>query len=141
MKRLGWVFCMAAVILCAGSARAQVASLTLDWTATGDDGNVGTAAAYDLRYSTARPDTTTQATFTTWWNAATVATGLPTPAVAGTAQSVTVTPTGGFLPGTTYYFVFRARDEAGNWSPFSNVAFRAVLDSTSPARVGDLRVR
>lgn len=30
--------------------------LTLTWTATGDDGNTGTAAAYDLRHSTAPID-------------------------------------------------------------------------------------
>jgi len=46
--------------------------IDLDWTAPGDDNSTGTAATYDVRYSTA---TITAAN----WASATPATGEPTP--------------------------------------------------------------
>ena len=51
-------------------------SVTLTWTAPGDSGNTGTAASYDIRYSTAA---ITEAN----WAAATQVTGEPAPAVGG----------------------------------------------------------
>jgi hypothetical protein len=122
-------------------ALAQVASLTLEWTAPGDDAGIGTAQNYEARFSVTRPDTTSGTAMAAWWAAATVIPNLPAPAVAGTVQSVGVVPVGGFLGGNTYYFVLRARDDAGNWSAFSNVAFRAVPDTLPPRTVVDLRVR
>lgn len=35
---------------------AGIRSVTLAWTAPGDDGKIGTASAYDLRYATAPAD-------------------------------------------------------------------------------------
>jgi subtilisin family serine protease/PKD repeat protein len=86
-------------------------SAVLTWTATGNDGAVGTAALYDLRYSTAPIDDTTFA-------AATSLTA-PAPKPAGGAESFTVS---GLQPQTTYYFALKVRDPAGNWSALSNVA-------------------
>ena len=120
---------------------AQVASITLDWTATGDDGNVGTAASYDMRYGTTRPDTTSASAKATWWAAATQVAGMPAPAISGTAQSKAVSPVGGFLTGRTYYFVLVATDDAGNVSAWSNVASKFLPDSIPPAPIIDLRVR
>ena len=60
----------------------------LTWTATGDDGNTGTAKTYDLRYSTS-PIVYDDGDAT--WNAATPVTGLPAPKVAGSAETFTVT--------------------------------------------------
>jgi hypothetical protein len=122
-------------------AQSQVPSIVLDWTAPGDDGTVGTATSYDMRWNTTRPDTTTAATFTAWWNTANPVAGMPVPAIAGTAQSATVAPVGGFGSGLTFYFVLRATDDAGNVSAFSNVAWKAILDTVAPARIADLRVR
>ena len=137
MKRyIGLLF----LLLLAIPASAQMPSVTLDWTSPGDDGNIGTASVYEMRWRNARPDTTSQATILTWWNAATAVSGLPAPAVAGTTQSVVVAPTGGFLPGT-YYFVMRAGDEVPNWSLFSNVVTLIALDTAPPSRILDLRMR
>ena len=120
---------------------AQVPTVILDWTAPGDDGNVGTATSYQMRWSTARPDTTSQATIDTWWATATPVLSLPVPLVAGTRQSVTVSPgVGPFLPGS-YYFVAKACDEVPNCSLYSNVATKVVPDATPPARIIDLVVR
>jgi PKD repeat protein len=87
-------------------------SVTLAWTATGDDGGAGTAASYDLRYST---EPLTEESFAT----AFAVQDEPAPRTSGSAESLTV---GSLLPGTTYHFALKATDAAGNVSPLSNVA-------------------
>jgi hypothetical protein len=86
-------------------------SVLLTWTAPGDDGSTGTAAAYDIRYST-NPISGTN------WNQATQATGEPAPAVAGTEQEMTVT---GLTAEEDYYFAMKTRDEVPNESSISNI--------------------
>ncbi len=91
--------------------------VTLRWTAPGDDGlDEGTAFAYDLRYAT---ETITEST----WASATSVDGVPTPAVAGTVQSVSPPP---LAPGRLYSFAMKSVDERGNWSPLSNVVSDSV---------------
>jgi hypothetical protein len=110
-------------------------TITLLWTATGDDGTTGTAARYDLRYRTVG---ITGTDTTSWWNAATPVTGLPTPRPAGSTDSVRVK---GFTPLTTYYFVLRVADEVPNWSVFSNLSVKTTSgDLTAPASVTDLAI-
>ncbi|HKQ59486.1 MAG TPA: FlgD immunoglobulin-like domain containing protein [Candidatus Eisenbacteria bacterium] len=92
---------------------ADAASTTLRWTAPGDDGATGRATAYDLRRSTSP---ITAANF----GAATIVTGLPAPATAGTTETFTVN---GLAPNTSYYFAMKTRDDANNWSTISNIAF------------------
>lgn len=89
-------------------------SVTLTWTAPGDDGATGQATRYDIRYST---QTITDGT----WGSATVVANPPTPKVAGQQESFQVT---GLQPDTTYYFALKTYDEAGNPSPLSNIASR-----------------
>ncbi|MGC8833654.1 MAG: fibronectin type III domain-containing protein, partial [Armatimonadota bacterium] len=86
--------------------------ILLNWTAPGGDGNVGQAARYDIRISTAP---ITAANF----GAAQQVTNAPLPAPAGAPESLLVT---GLQPDTLYYFALKAVDEAGNWSQMSNVA-------------------
>lgn len=117
----------------------QVATITLDWTAPGDDGNVGTATTYEMRWSTTRPDTTTVPNMDNWWNLATTVTSMPTPLPSGSAQSKAVA--GPFTTGQTYYFVIRACDEVPNCSPYSNVASKFIPDAMPPSRIIDLRTR
>lgn len=97
-------------------------SLRLNWTSPGDDGSTGTAAQYDIRYSTA---TITAAN----WSSATLVTGEPAPLVAGSAQTFTVT---GLTSSTTYYFALMTADEVPNWSGLSNVASGATSTETTP---------
>ncbi len=87
-------------------------SVTLGWTAPGDDGMIGTATAYDLRYSTAPID---EGTFA---GATPVANPLK-PSPAGTAQTFEVN---GLASGTQYYFALKSIDNVGNVSGLSNVA-------------------
>ena len=97
-------------------------SVNLTWTAPGDDGTTGTATTYDIRYSTS--------TITTGnWASATQVTGEPSPQVAGSAESMTIT---GLSPGATYYFAMETADEVPNWSGLSNVASIATTAASTP---------
>ncbi len=87
-------------------------SATLIWTATGDDGSIGTATQYDIRYSTS-PITDAN------WISATQVTGESAPKTTYSSESFTIT---GLTPDTTYYFGIKTADEVPNWSGLSNVA-------------------
>lgn len=113
------------------TAASEAAPITLTWSSPGDDGNVGTASQYDLRYATAPligTDTTA------YWSGMTQVTGEPVPLIAGTTQSWS-----GDLPVGTYYWLIRTADEVPNWSGFSNIAVKVVSDQSPPSRIMDLR--
>lgn len=104
--------------------------VTLAWTAPGDDGAVGTAAEYDVRYAQ------TEITPGNWAQAVRVTT--PAPRAAGAPDSVTV---GGLDLGHSYYFALRTADEFSNWSALSNVTtgvpgLRRLTTSPEPSRFG-----
>jgi hypothetical protein len=107
---------------------ATASSVTLTWTAPGDDGSTGTAASYDIRYSTATIDEGN-------WASATQVSGEPAPAVAGTNQNMTVS---GLSGDTTYYFAMKTADEVPNTSGLSNVVSRKTSDTVAPAAVSNL---
>ncbi|MGQ0798104.1 MAG: S8 family serine peptidase [Methanobacteriota archaeon] len=88
-------------------------SLTLRWTATGDDGTLGTAYLFDVRYVANEPLTDAN------WEVATRATKEPIPGPAGSSESFTLT---GLSPGTAYSFALKAVDETGGAAGLSNVA-------------------
>ena len=103
-------------------------SVTLTWTAPGDDSLIGLATRYDIRYSTAL---ITSANFAT----ATAIGSPPAPIAPGTSQSFNAT---GLQPSTTYWFAIQTQDDAGNWSGLSNVVSKTTLaapDVTRPAPV------
>ncbi len=118
---------LALLLLAPVFAHAQGAgadSLTLSWTSPGDDGAIGTAAAYEVRMSTS-------AITSGNYSGATLVTGAPTPRAAGTLQSVKVR---GLTRGTTYWFAIKTRDDANNWSGISNVVqFDWTFDTAPPA--------
>jgi subtilisin len=87
-------------------------TVTLSWTAPGDDGNNGTATNYDMRFSTTK--------FTDAdWNMLAQVNGEPAPAVAGSAQNTTVN---NLLCNRHYFFAIKTLDEEGNTSVLSNIA-------------------
>src|SRR5256712_622872 len=99
----------------------------LTWTAPGDDGNVGTATTYSVRYSTTGP--LTDSNFLTG-----TAVPVPAPHPAGSKETLNVT---GLAQGTTYWFGLRTADEVPNWSSVSanaNVTTKSTQVSVvSPA--------
>lgn len=94
-------------------------ALLLGWTASGDDGAVGTVTQYELRYSTSP---LSEANF----HLAAAAAELPVPAPSGWPQSYLLS---GLTPGTTYYVALRAIDRVGTYSTLAT--FGPI--STSPA--------
>src|SRR5262245_59121954 len=99
-------------------------SLTLLWTAPGDDGSIGTADRYEVRLSTS-PITNTN------WSSATLIGGAPAPLPSGSRQSIMVR---GLSRGTTYYFAIKTIDEADNVSALSNVVrWDWIYDTAPPA--------
>ena len=103
-------------------------SVTLNWTAPGDNFHLGTATTYDIRYSTSL------ITDANWATATHVSTP-PTPHINGTAETFTVT---NLNNDTLYYFAIKTSDEIPNTSPLSNVVSRKTLDDWPPARVTNL---
>jgi hypothetical protein len=103
----------------------------LGWTAPGDNGTSGTAAAYDLRWSVAPIN---DANF-----AAATPASAPPPVSGGSTQFASL---GGLSPGTRYYVAVRTRDAAGNWSLVSSAlsATTTSNDTEPPAAVRDLHV-
>jgi len=91
---------------------AGASSVTIGWTAPGDDGNTGTAKSYQIRWLDA-PITSGN------FGAANVASNPPAPTAAGSMQQFDVT---GIDTMVVTYFALRATDEAGNTSKVSNNA-------------------
>ena len=118
-------------------ADAQTAnSITLVWTAPGDDGTVGRATRYDLRYSS---NSISGTDTTSWWNAAIVVNMTSkVPSASGALDSMVVS---GLAAGVRYYAVLRAADEVPNWSRYSNVASFVPGDVTPPKQIVDLIAR
>jgi phosphodiesterase/alkaline phosphatase D-like protein len=103
-------------------------TVTITWTAVGDDSLSGTASNYDIRYSTS-PITNNN------WSGANQVANEPSPQSAGTSQSHTIA---NLSRQTTYYFAMRAADEANNTSALSNVANTTTLDTKAPNAVNNL---
>lgn len=106
-------------------------SVTLTWTAPGDDLDVGTATAYSIRYSTSVIDSLN-------WLQATEAVNPPAPQPADSDETFDVV---GLDAGRLYYFAIKAVDEVGNWSELSSViSLLTGADQDPPATISDLTV-
>lgn len=103
--------------------------VTLTWTAPGDNGAVGRASAYDLRYSTL-----TAFNFA----ASTPVAGVPAPQSVGSQETFIVT---GLMQYTTYTFAIRAIDKGGNAGLLSNTTRTMTLDLIPPAPIMNLQAQ
>ena len=99
------------------AANPTLTSIELSWTAPGDDGNIGTASQYDIRYSTSL---ITEAN----WGSAVQCAGEPAPSAADAEQSMTMS---GLTQNTRYFFALKTLDEAGNTSGLSNTVQKKTL--------------
>ncbi len=86
-------------------------TVSLSWTAPGEDWDEGIAYIYQLRYSTTQTDIQT-------WTGGHLASGLPLPDTAGTIQLFTVT---GLTEDSLYYFGIRTQDNSNNYASVSNI--------------------
>jgi len=105
-------------------------AIQLRWTATGDDGNYGSAVNYLVRYSTAN------ITENNWENAQTYAQNI-SPQNAGLTEYLSIS---GLPENTKYYFAVKAVDNFSNNSPVSNVVSAIQTDLTAPGTINDLVV-
>lgn len=99
-----------------------IGAIKLIWTAPGDDGNIGKAFTYNMRYSI----------FYIYDNTFDYAAELsnePIPSMNGTTESMTVTMTS---LNQIYYFALKSIDESFNGASISNVAYSAPLPDTIP---------
>jgi hypothetical protein len=101
---------------------ATESSISLTWTAPGDDGNTDTATAYDIRYAEV-------SVTELGWPTAIKVLNPPVPAAPGTTEIFLVT---GLSPSTTYYFAIKTADEKPNWSPISNSPSGKTLGTALP---------
>ncbi|MFZ1682752.1 MAG: fibronectin type III domain-containing protein [Candidatus Zixiibacteriota bacterium] len=104
------------------------ASVTLSWTAPGNNGMVGQATAYDIRYSTV-PITDAN------WALATKVTSPPVPKPAGNRELLKIN---GLLPGITYYFALKTADSKPNWSSLSNNAVKTTCTGICAGMTGNI---
>ena len=106
----------------------------LVWTATGDDGDQGTAERYILGY---REDAAIS-NESDWAAAVHSSDGLPAPQPAGAAQAGSLRT---LQPGTRYGITLRAEDESGNLSPIGNCLILQTSgvapDETPPGGISD----
>jgi len=109
-------------------------SFLLTWTAPGDDGLIGQATTYEIRYSL-NPITSGN------FSSAAIAPNPPFPASPGTTENYLLL---GLAEDTRYYVALLTRDEFNNTSGLSNVVTAYTLsstpDTTPPAAIIDLIV-
>ncbi|MCP4633656.1 MAG: hypothetical protein GY855_12075 [candidate division Zixibacteria bacterium] len=87
-------------------------SMTLTWTAPGDDQYIGQATQYEIKISTEYIDQYQ------WFRYAAIP-HPPTPQISGSDEEFLVT---NLVPNTIYYFAMKSADEVSNWSGMSNMA-------------------
>lgn len=110
-------------------SRTTLESVTLSWSAPGDDDGAGRAARYLVRYWTAPANTF-------GWDTATpvAETAIPAPTAPGTRQECTI---GGLTAFRLVYCVVRTLDDAGNLAPLSN---RIATAAEPPVATSDAEV-
>ncbi|UCG68777.1 MAG: fibronectin type III domain-containing protein, partial [Thermoplasmata archaeon] len=120
----------AIVDLAAGNP--TIDSITLTWTAPGDDSDIGTAAGYVVKYSISGPVIDIN------WTSATTYTQSWTPKSAGNMETQVVS---GLDYSQIYWFAIKAFDEVSNYGGISNSPSETTetpSDTTPPAAITDL---
>lgn len=107
----------------AAATAPAAASVTLTWSAPGDDGHAGLAWGYDLRYDI-HPITSQNFVL------GIPVVNVPNPIYPGNRQTAVVS---GLAPNVRYYFAIRTQDERGNWSAISNVVTKVAPGTTVAA--------
>ncbi|MEE8465950.1 MAG: S8 family serine peptidase, partial [Dehalococcoidia bacterium] len=102
-------------------SNAGLRSISVNWTAVGNDGSTGQASSYDVRYATFPINEDN-------WASASQAVGEPDPQSAGSAENFTIT---GLDHSTTYYIRLKVFDQVFNESGLSNEAQASTEAATT----------
>jgi Leucine-rich repeat (LRR) protein len=105
-------------------------TVSLAWSATGDDGKDGRARRYEVR----RHDVFI---YPATWDAAVVVPGAPEPAPPGATETMTI---GGLTPEQTYFFALTAFDDQDNSFGVSNCVSVTCFDNP-PIEIPDPALR
>ncbi|XP_077986825.1 calcium-activated chloride channel regulator 1-like [Glandiceps talaboti] len=107
-------------------------TVSLQWTATGDDMDKGTASIYDLRYATNFSQITNDFDGCDQLTDANLTDGtLLEPKESGQTEKITaMLPSSG--PGVVYYFSIRAVDDVGNAGDSSNLVQTTIVPDAPP---------
>ena len=103
-------------------------SITISWTAPGDNGTSGTATEYDIRYNTSP-------IYPSNWDNAIQAENEPVPQPYGNTDTFTIS---GLQPGTVYYIGVKGIDDNGLAGRFSNIINTKTTDSIPPSALTTL---
>jgi hypothetical protein len=95
--------------------------LVLSWTARGDDGDLGSASTYDIRYHTYSVIDERN------WSSATRVSSDLTPGAAGTTETLIIENID--FPERNHSFAVMVGDEVTNWSKLSNYALSLGSES------------
>ncbi len=107
----------------------QTGEVILKWNSTGDDGDVGRANHYVIKYNKSLISSAN-------WNDSIEANNSLIPQISGTPEIFTVI---NLTPDEGYFFAIKAFDEGLNPSNLSNVPYaKAKIDTTSPVAITDL---
>jgi len=97
----------------------STASIMLQWTAPGDDGDQGVASGYEIRYSKGN---ITESNF----DDAILVSNVPAPTTPGTLQTAVVS---GLASSSSYFFAMKTRDEVPNVSAISNITSGTTISA------------
>lgn len=123
-----WMLASILTLVAVPAATAATVSVTLYWTAPGDDGHTGRATTYELRWSSSPINDSNVLMAARFL-------GLGQPSMAGQRDSMRVTIP---VSGGPLYFALRTADEAGNWSLVSNNATLPGTTAELPDSLGGL---
>jgi hypothetical protein len=101
-------------------------TINIAWTAPGDDGTIGRADHYVMKYSTSPISESN-------WNLATTFANPPLPAPAGNEQFCEIS---GLYSGRQYYLAIKTYDDVGNVSQLSNIAQKYASGIPQPIPLG-----
>jgi hypothetical protein len=107
-----------------------VNSANLTWLAPGNDGGLGRASQYDIRYSSTLTDCSG---FN--FDSATKIDKVPSPQEVGEPETLEVL---GLNPAAKYCFAIKTADEAPNWSDISNILLVETPPSITDINPGDV---
>jgi hypothetical protein len=118
-----------AAIIDLATGNPTATSVTLTWTAPGDNETLGTAAGYIVKYSTSSQITASN------WASATTYTQTWMPLSAGSTEIHIVS---GLSNASRYWFAVEAYDTVPNYGGVSNSPSGVTSDAFLPARITDL---
>lgn len=111
----------------------QLNTALLSWTAPGDDGNLGNAEKYVIRYSSNNITAEN-------WNSCFEYTNTLIPLPSGNNEELVLED---LYPNTEYYFGVKSMDNAGNYSEISNIVNFQTLDypdTIAPGKIENLQL-